>query len=435
MKKQLAASLAAAFVLGIAGTSFAAAANPFVDVPAKHWSYDAVTKLSQAGIIDGYGDGTFRGDKTITRYEMAMIVAKAMGKSEKVTPEQKAMLDKLSTEFGPELENLGVRVAQLEKDKPNFKFSGDARVRYVQNIDLANRKDSGKTSEESFQNRIRLNIKAKVGDNIDANVRLAATNVSDDNGSSTGDESLAMASFTFKNVGFLDTVTVGRFNPAFNGNDWSQLAFSPGTTGNDGIGISFGNKLKVNYNYFDIERYRGSSTSTTKDAAINVSNLNLRYAFNDNLRADVAALYSHKNYYPYELYSAGLTYSKDKMTVNFEAVRNQNDEDINGNKLNDRNGWMACVQYGKLDHKVAHSWDTWVSYQSIGQNALDWDVTGPDGGTFGKNYGTKGWQIGANYMVAKDAQLYVVYDPEMKGYSNNDVKSKHSIQTGLWFYF
>ena len=69
MKKSIILTLALVFVLGIAGTAFAA--NPFVDVPAKHWAYDAVAKLAQAGIVDGYGDGTFKGDKTMTRYEMA----------------------------------------------------------------------------------------------------------------------------------------------------------------------------------------------------------------------------------------------------------------------------------------------------------------------------------------------------------------------------
>ncbi|MDF2927765.1 MAG: S-layer protein [Anaerospora sp.] len=71
MKKKIAAALAVTFALGVTS---AFAANPFVDVPAKHWAYDAVSKLAQAGIVDGYGDGTFRGDKNITRYEMAQIL-------------------------------------------------------------------------------------------------------------------------------------------------------------------------------------------------------------------------------------------------------------------------------------------------------------------------------------------------------------------------
>ena len=112
MKKSLIVTLALVFILGIAGTAFAAA-NPFVDVPAKHWAYESVSKLAAAGIVDGYGDGTFRGDKTMTRYEMAQIVAKAMAKSDKADAQMKATIDKLAVEFAAELNNLGVRVAKL----------------------------------------------------------------------------------------------------------------------------------------------------------------------------------------------------------------------------------------------------------------------------------------------------------------------------------
>ncbi len=73
MKKMMLAALTGAIVMGTAGTTFAAS-NPFSDVPAGHWAYDAVAQLAQDGVIDGYGDNTFQGDKNITRYEMAQMV-------------------------------------------------------------------------------------------------------------------------------------------------------------------------------------------------------------------------------------------------------------------------------------------------------------------------------------------------------------------------
>jgi hypothetical protein len=91
----------------ISGT--AAAANPFSDVPAGHWAYAAVAKLAAAGIVDGYPDGAFRGGRTMTRYEMAQIVAKALAKGAIGAD------DKLVSEFADELDNLGVRMAKLEK--------------------------------------------------------------------------------------------------------------------------------------------------------------------------------------------------------------------------------------------------------------------------------------------------------------------------------
>ncbi|MFC2338172.1 MAG: S-layer homology domain-containing protein, partial [Negativicutes bacterium] len=65
MKKTLVSALTGALVIGATATTFAAA-NPFEDVPADHWAYDAVAQLAADGVIEGYGDGTYRGDQEIT---------------------------------------------------------------------------------------------------------------------------------------------------------------------------------------------------------------------------------------------------------------------------------------------------------------------------------------------------------------------------------
>ncbi|MBQ5414268.1 MAG: S-layer homology domain-containing protein, partial [Schwartzia sp.] len=109
MKKTLVSALTTALVVGAASTTFAAA-NPFEDVAADHWAYDAVAQLAADGVIEGYGDGTYRGDQEITRYEMAQMVARAMAKNG-VSAADKAMIDKLAAEFADELNALGVRVA------------------------------------------------------------------------------------------------------------------------------------------------------------------------------------------------------------------------------------------------------------------------------------------------------------------------------------
>ena len=64
MKKSL--ILAMAMALGVTASAYAAN-NPFSDVPAGHWAYGSVAKLAAAGVIDGYGDSTFGGDKLMTR--------------------------------------------------------------------------------------------------------------------------------------------------------------------------------------------------------------------------------------------------------------------------------------------------------------------------------------------------------------------------------
>ena len=117
MKKSLV--LAMAMAMGVTASAYAA--NPFADVPAGHWAYDAVAQLADAGVVEGYG-ATFGGDKLMTRYEMAQIVAKAMAKG--------GNCDKLAAEFADELDALGVRVAKLEKKVDNVKITGNIRYSY-----------------------------------------------------------------------------------------------------------------------------------------------------------------------------------------------------------------------------------------------------------------------------------------------------------------
>lgn len=124
MKKTLVSALTAGILAGAAGTAFAAA-NPFSDVPAGHWAYEAVDQLAQKGVIEGYGDGTYRGGEAITRYEMAQMVAKAMAKGN-----NSQVLDKLAAEFADELNSLGVRVAALEKKVDNVKWQGELKYEF-----------------------------------------------------------------------------------------------------------------------------------------------------------------------------------------------------------------------------------------------------------------------------------------------------------------
>ena len=126
MKKHLAV-LAATALLGVTS---AFAANPFSDVTPQDWAYQAVAQLASQGIVNGYPDGTFKGQQNITRYEMAQMVAKALVRQDRVDAEQNAIINRLANEFSAELNNLGVRVATLENKVGNFAFTGDARLKF-----------------------------------------------------------------------------------------------------------------------------------------------------------------------------------------------------------------------------------------------------------------------------------------------------------------
>ena len=93
-----------------AGSALPVLANPFVDVPLNHWAYDAVQSLAAKGIIIGYPDGTFGGNRAMTRYEFAMAAARGLAYMEQrideagfATQEDVAMLEKLVQEFADEL--------------------------------------------------------------------------------------------------------------------------------------------------------------------------------------------------------------------------------------------------------------------------------------------------------------------------------------------
>lgn len=83
MKKILAMAAAAALAAGAS----AFAANPFSDVSTSDWAYQAVADLSEQGIVEGYPNGTFEGQKNITRYEMAQIIARMMAKEDQYNAE------------------------------------------------------------------------------------------------------------------------------------------------------------------------------------------------------------------------------------------------------------------------------------------------------------------------------------------------------------
>ena len=209
MKKTLIVTLALVFVLGLAGTAFA---NPYSDVPAGHWAYKAVNDLQKAGIMEGAG-GKFMGNQTLTRYEVAAITARAMAKADKADAAQKATIDKLAVEFSKELNDLGVKVAKLEKQLGTWSFKGDARVRYQQNADLLASDANTTKSTERFQERLRFYASTKLNDNVNVDLRIAQQNTwaqkKNDGTATYANNELEMdiAKFTFKNaIGTADIV-------------------------------------------------------------------------------------------------------------------------------------------------------------------------------------------------------------------------------------
>lgn len=142
----------------------ASAANPFTDVSADDWAYQAVASLSDEGVIDGYPDGTFRGDKHVTRYEIAQIVARLMAKEDTLNASQKETLAKLSSQYANELKDLGVRIAELEKKRGATDLITELRVQSIDRYDNVFKGNVQKHNELST--RVRLNTITPVNDRV-----------------------------------------------------------------------------------------------------------------------------------------------------------------------------------------------------------------------------------------------------------------------------
>ena len=157
MKKILALAAVAALTAGVS----AYAANPFSDVSTDHWAYQAVADLSAQGVVEGYPNGTFQGEKHITRYEVAQIVARLLAQESQLNAQQKATVEKLAAEYADELNNLGVRVSNLENKVGNVTWTGDARVKFDRT-----EKTATVAKKDAYSARLRLNLAAQANPQV-----------------------------------------------------------------------------------------------------------------------------------------------------------------------------------------------------------------------------------------------------------------------------
>ena len=185
-KSALMAAVLAATTLS--STAFAAQ-NPFKDLPEGHWAYDAVAMLARDGVLEGYGDGNFNGSRTMNRYEMAEIVAKAAEKYGTAALKDKGVLRKLEREFATELKDMDVRLTAVESDVQamkkgisSFKWWGDARIRHMRNKNSVGvsggsesaRREIGTKSQNEM--RIRLGLYGEPAENLSVTGQLKAEN-------------------------------------------------------------------------------------------------------------------------------------------------------------------------------------------------------------------------------------------------------------------
>ena len=379
-----------AMALGVTASAYAA--NPFSDVPAGHWAYDSINKLAAAGVIEGYGDSTFGGDKLMTRYEMAQIVAKAMAKG--------ANVDKLAAEFADELDNLGVRVANLEKKADNVKVTGEARYLY---------EDSSNDGNIDNSLRSRIWVNGQINDDWSYTGMLQNTQDLHDN---VGNENTAFQrAYVEGKLGGLN-VTAGRYNAFFaNGNVYDTRA--------DGVEVSYGSKIQL-------KGFAGKGTDATWTDAKNEDHdtsfgnyAGVELTGDFNKLGLTAGYVNFKDMFEdakYEVVGEGLdnaiwyvggSYDFDgNVAVSGMYLKGDASYKDNDVKGVGSDGWTAGLTYKGAEASEAGSWGLFANYYD--QGGMTYVAHTTDANTF-DNEGFKGWGVGTNYAFAKGIVGTVAY--------------------------
>ena len=399
MKKSV-ALLMTTLMMGAASTTFAAA-NPFSDVPRGHWAYDAVTQLAADGVIEGYGDGTFLGNRNITRYEMAQMVAKALARNPQGA--DRAALDRLSAEFADELNNLGVRVGELEKYADKVVINGKIEYTYT-----SERLDPDKTGKKTKENNdgyiFRFEPSAEVNDHWSLHARIDAEGNMKD--SSSGDFALirGYAEGDYDNF----NVKIGKqelytnesgliFDTEFSGaavtvGNKLTATLLAGRLSNDAVGggLLGGFELDsdpssmqgVNIQY-DTERglYGGAGWYRIED---------------DDFKTDLYAKHGRED--KANIWSVNAGYRFGSKAALWGAYADNTKADY------EDYGWQAEFDYGTYgDNPEKGDWGLWAGYRRYGTN-VSFAATTDD-----VLLGTKGWFVGGAYAPFKNIGLVARY--------------------------
>ena len=400
MKKILALAAVAALTAGVS----AYAANPFSDVTPDDWAFQAVSDLSVQGVVEGYPDGSFKGERNMTRYELAQIIARLMAKEDQLNAEQQATLDKLAGEYADELANLGVRVANLEKKVGNISWSGDARMQYQHALN-----DDGKAKDaDVWSGRMRINVEGQVNDQVTVNGRFVNEMDFKNGDSSSTSMDRINAKWTPNDATY---VTIGRQGVALDvtGTFWDEDAVFDGVAAgwdNGKVGVEAGyGRFKSAENEADgwsgqdkMEAWYGKLTGHIADAA-DVSAFYLKNAQKQDQGAQVGKNAS--------AWGAGLSYGIGDFTVDGDYVKTQNTQ------AGDAALWTAGLTYGEVDTDKVGSWSLGAHYVKADKGSMFLGCTALDMGDqlgYANDTNVKFWVAKAGVAVQKNVELDAYYN-------------------------
>ena len=421
MKKILALAAVVALTAGVS----AYAANPFSDVTPDDWAFQAVSDLSAQGVVEGYPDGSFKGERNMTRYELAQIIARLMAKEDQLNAEQQATLDKLAGEYADELANLGVRVANLEKKVGNISWSGDARMQYQHAL--------GDTTKyaDSWNGRMRINVEGQVNDQVTVNGRFVNEMDFKDGDSSSTSMDRINAKWTPNDATY---VTIGRQGVALDvtGTFWDEDGVFDGVAAgwdNGKVGVEAGyGRFKSAENEAEgwsgqdkTEAWYGKLTGHIADAA-DVSAFYLKNAQKQDKGAQIGENAS--------TWGAGLSYGIGDFTVDGDYVKTQNTQ------AGDAALWTAGLTYGEVDTDKVGSWSLGAHYVKADKGSMFLGNTALDMGDqlgFSNDTNVKFWVAKAGVAVQKNVELDAYYNFAAKADEGEDPDDTWGIELNYAF--
>lgn len=459
MKKLLGLSTAA-IIMSTAGV-VSAASNPFSDVPADSWAYDAVATLSADGVIDGYPDGTYKGGNTMTRFEMAQIVARAMAKTD-IDKADKALVDKLAAEFAEELDNLGVRVADLEKKSDNVQFSGTARLRYDDGgINATNTKANN--DDTASHSHIEYWIKGKVNDDWTA-IGQIETEFNNETGSITayGGNDHQVNKVYVEGPLFGGTLKAGRYgefssygriiDTEISGAEWTWGDPNEGLSG----ALTYGrlkherNMAGTTFNYGEKKNSEGEYEPNDMGIALGrgddagaYTSARLKYNFSPVTAMGVT--YGHLDHITMEdnMYNDYSDDGADMWEIGFNtsvadnltlmAAYSKSDRDGVYDSVGDEiktDGWFSELRYKKHDIKDPGSFAIFANYRNVGAlSTID--------ATVDYTENIKGWTIGFDYVPIENTTIEVFYinGSQVNATTSDGAQDADIFRAQMEFYF
>ena len=394
MKKTL--LLAMTIAMGITASAYAA--NPFSDVPAGHWAYDAVNKLAAEGVVEGYPDGTYGGDRLMTRYEMAQIVAKAMANG--------ANVDKLAAEFADELDSLGVRVANLEKKADNVRITGQIRYEYGDRSgDLGGK--LGKVVKHRLRSRIFVN------GNINEDWTYTGRFQNDQNlYNSSGDDTLKLnQAYVTGKLGGVKVISGKGDHYLANGFLYDDTAeFIRATYGKD-VQVSAYYGIPTDYGY---DKMWGASVGGK------VGNLSLSAGY-DKFQDALASIDSYgidnsaKTGSDNGIWNLSANYKFGDFTL--AATYLDSDIDLRENspyKDVDTNGYVVGLNYKGADKNKPGTWGLFANYYGQGAGTFVAHTMYPGDWSYYVDEGFKGYMVGGGVTLAKN-MVYQLHYYDLEG--------------------